>query len=139
DPAGNRVMQAIDPAGANIVTTYAYNAASQLESESTPLEHDRLVTYGYDEWANQTARSTRAGSNPNAAASREAFGYNYLNLLDTYRSAVRVSGGSTSPRTWRYDYWPTGERASKTSLAASETTSQLYVPRFGDVATEYLQ
>jgi RHS repeat-associated protein len=36
---------------------------------------------------------------------------------------------------WQYEFWPTGERYAKTNLGSS--ASELYIPRGGDVATEY--
>lgn len=117
DPAGNRRTQTID----GVVSTLTYNAAGQLVTESAP---GRTVTHEYDEWGNETVRRATVG----ATTTIETYGYNHLNLLSSYTS-------SATGAAWQYDYWPSGERYAKTSL--STNSGEVYVPRFGDVATEY--
>ncbi|HYF01217.1 MAG TPA: RHS repeat-associated core domain-containing protein, partial [Planctomycetota bacterium] len=105
-------------------TTYAYNAAGQLTTETT-ASTNTTVSYEYDEWGNQKRRLKKQGA---TVLSDERFGYNYRNLLSTYTN-------SSTGANWQYDYWPTGERYGKTNLSTSE--SELYIPRFGDVLSEY--
>jgi RHS repeat-associated protein len=135
DPVGNRKSQVIT---GGATTTYTYNAASQLKTEVTG---NKSVRYDYDQWANQTSRNTQIQQGQRIALSTEAFTYNYLNLLAIYRPGpVPIHpGGATPPTGWQYDYWPTGDRAAKANLKPVPSQSELYVPRFGDVATEYSQ
>lgn len=122
-PSGNRTIQTIN----GVITTLAYNSANQLVSEIAP---DHSVTHQYDQWGNEAIRTTTTGTGPSAQTTTEAFGYNYLNLLSSYTN-------SATGANWQYDFWPSGERYGKTDLNAQ--ASQLYVPRFGDVVTEYSQ
>jgi RHS repeat-associated protein len=117
-PSGNRTTATVD----GVVTTYTYNAANQLISESSTA---KTVTHQYDQWGNETVRvTTPAGQ----SAITETYGYNHLNKMSSYTN-------SATGANWQYDFYPTGERYAKTNL--STNTSELYVPRFDDVATEY--
>jgi YD repeat-containing protein len=99
DPAGNRRWMKVDGAQ----TDYVYDSGSRLTLETRPggvqVEHD------YDEWGNETLRTTTSGASPTVV---EAYGYNHLNLLSSY---VKTTGGAESAN-WQYDYWPTGERCA---------------------------
>jgi hypothetical protein len=52
-------------------------------------------------------------------------------VLSTYTN-------STSGASWNYTFWPSGDRYQKINNAGS-TSKELYVPRFGDVVTDYTQ
>src|SRR5207248_3131937 len=90
-PGGNRTSQTVD----GITTTYAYNAADQLISESAP---NRAVAHTYDEWGNEIARTTQLTSQPPSdpltQTITETYGYNHLNLLSTYANSQTL---------WQYD------------------------------------
>ncbi len=116
DPAGNRDWQKIG----EVETTLSYNAASQLIGEAAP---GRSVSHEYDEWGNEKRRTTTETSQV-----VEEYTYNYLNLMSGYENLL-------SGARWAYDFWPTGERYSKTNLGTN--VSELYIPRGGDVAAEY--
>jgi RHS repeat-associated protein len=116
DPAGNRLWHVI----AGVRTDFVYNSASQLVSEAAP---GKTVSHEYDEWGNEKVCTTTQGG----ATTTETYGYNYLNLMSLYAP----QGGAS----WQYDFWPTGEKYAKTNLGDSH--AELYIPRGGDVATEY--
>jgi RHS repeat-associated protein len=124
DPAGNRKTSTVG----GVQTDYTYNAASQLVSEHTPAaggQPVRDVAHAYtDGWGNETSRVTTTGGTPVT----ETYVYNYLNLLSSYTKGSTVSE--------QYDFWPTGERYAKRNLITT-SDQELYVPRFGDVTTEY--
>ena len=119
DPAGNRVFTEIN----GVRTTYAYNSASQMVTETSPAE---TVSHEHDEWGNETARVTTAlpAGGPSVT---ESYGFNYMNQMSAY-----VKGATR----WQYDFWPTGERYAKVNLNDA-AGNEYYVPRFGDVVTEY--
>jgi len=122
--SGNRASAVIDGA----VVAYGYNAANQLISETSTA---KIVTHEYDEWGNEVKRTHAPAAtpgNPIPTPLVERYGYNHLNLLSTYTN-------SATGANWQYDFYPTGERYGKADL--NTNTSELYVPRFGDVATEY--
>ncbi len=121
DRAGNRKEKRVD----GVPTTYTYNAANQLAQEYT-ASTDTRVEYEYDEWGNQTLRRTRVGA---TVTSQESYLYNHLGVMSGY---TNTSTGTTA----QYEYWPTGERASK---AVNGGNPELYISRFGDVVTEYDQ
>lgn len=116
---GNRSGATINGAA----VTYTYNAANQLISESSAA---KTVNHTYDQWGNESQRVTTQGT----TTITENYSYNHLNVMSGYTN-------SQTGANWQYAVWPEGERYSKTNLTAG--TSELYVPRFGDVATEYTQ
>ena len=118
DPAGNRRRLTIGAA----ITDYTYNIASQLTNEITPTVS--TVAHGYDEWGNESTRTTTPSGGSGVT---ETYVYNYLNLLADYQKPTVH---------WQYDYWPTAERYAKTNLNNS-SQNELYVQRAGDVVTEY--
>jgi RHS repeat-associated protein len=124
-PGGERQSQTVD----GVTTTYAYNSANQLVSESAP---NRTVDHTYDEWGNESTRTTslvvRTPSGTTTQTTTETYGYNHLNLLSTYTN-------SQTGAAWQYDYYPSGERYGKTDLNAN--AGEVYVPRFGEVVGEY--
>ena len=95
-------MQVVDPLGANVVTTYVYNAASQLKSESTPLQNNKIVTYAYDQWANQKSRFTQIGN-----AVPPLFAYQLAGSVRAYLDARAALRGprSCSEEAGRADNW----------------------------------
>jgi RHS repeat-associated protein len=116
DPAGNRITQTID----SVATSFSFDAGNQLIEETAP---GRSVSHTYDEWGNEISRVTTE-----ATVTTETFGYNYLNILSAYSNSA--TGGAM-----QYDFWPGGERYSKSNLVAN--TSELYALRAQDVSTEY--
>jgi RHS repeat-associated protein len=108
DPAGNRKFTEVD----GQTTTYEYNAASQLVAETGTIS----VSHAYDTWGNEESRTSNGVT--------ETYQYNHLNLLSVY-----TKPGATT----QYEYWPTGERYSK----STGSNLELYVPRHGDVGAEY--
>jgi RHS repeat-associated protein len=122
DPAGNRKTSTIG----GVLTTYSYNIASQLTDEISSVQ---TVHHVYtDGWGNENSRMTGPPSGGSGPTVTETYVYNYLNLLSSYTK------GSTASE--QYDFWPTGERYAKRNLIAT-SDMELYVPRFGDVVTEY--
>jgi RHS repeat-associated protein len=124
-PGGERQSQTVD----GVETSYAYNSAHQLVSETAP---GRSVDHAYDELGNEITRATTAVTQtpqgPVSETTTETYGYNHLNLLSTYSN-------SKTGALWQYDYYPTGERYGKTDLDAN--AGEVYVPRFGEVVAEY--
>jgi RHS repeat-associated protein len=126
DPGGNRLTQTLQ----GIQTDYAYDAAGRLVEERTPATA-RRVTRTYDEWGNQRTVRTVEGTNP-ILFHDEVFAYDALDRLVSYGAGRALDAAASG---WRYAYWPTGDRYSKTDLATSR--QELWVPRFGDVVAEY--
>ena len=120
DPAGNRLSTTIN---SGTPTTYTYNAASQLTSESGP---GQSVSHLYDEWGQEKSRTTTPTS---GTAFTESYIYNYLNQLSDYQKTL----GSVH---WQYDFWPTGERYAKRNLN-NAADNEFYISKTGDVVTEY--
>lgn len=121
---GNRQSAVID----GVPTSYTYNAANQLVSETSSV---KTVTHEYDDLGNETKRTSIPAAtpeNPNPTPTVERYGYNHLNLLASYTN-------SATNANWQYDFYPSGERYGKTDL--NTASSELYVPKFGDVSTEY--
>ncbi len=121
DAAGNRTSQTI---GAD-ATTFQYNDASQLTDESWP---DRTLTHLYDEWGNETTRTTLQGP----STITETYGFNHLNLMSSY---VRVLGPETQA-SWTYLYHSTAERYAKLK-SVGDGSSEYYVPAGGNVVIDY--
>lgn len=122
--SGNRTSAVIN----GVTVSYTHNAANQLIQETSSLS---TVSHRYDEWGNEVQRTTTpvsTPSNPTPMPTVEQYGYNYQNHLSSYAN-------SSTGANWQYDFYPTGERYGKTDLNLGN--SELYVPRFGDVATEY--
>lgn len=121
DPAGNRTLTTV----AGVDTINDYNSASQLISETSA---SRTVSHYYDEWGNESSRTTTPAGGGTVV--HESFTYNYLNLLSDYaKDSAAIHE--------QYDYWPTGERYSKINMVGVPV-QEIYVPRAGDVATEYV-
>lgn len=117
-PGGNRLTQTID----GVTTTYTYNAAQQLVSETST---QRNVSHQYDEWGNEAQRVTTVSGQPTMT---ETYGYNYLNMLSAYSN-------SQTGALWQYQPWVTGERYSKKNMVSG--VSELYAVRAGDVVADY--
>jgi RHS repeat-associated protein len=118
DKQGNRKTEVVD----GVTTTYTYNDASQLVSESSP---SKTITHAYDTLGNEITQTT---SITGGGSIIEAYGYNHLNLMSSYTNSA--TGAS-----WQYDYWPTRERYQKSNLQTTESTQFLH--RLWEAATEY--
>lgn len=113
DPAGNRKRQVIN----GVAVDLEYNALSQLIRETG----GRDVVHEYDPWGSEVRRVS-------AATFTESYVYNHLNLLSCY-------GNTQTGALFEYSYWPNGDRAGKKDANVAE--GQVFIPRFGDVATEH--
>jgi len=118
DPGGNRTSETID----GVTATYTYGSSSRLNQV---VRGSVSVAYGYDGLGNMTSRTT---TEPGQTTIVEEFGYDYMNRMSTYDNSA--TGAS-----WSYQHWPTGNRYEKRDEGAG--TAELYVPRWGDAATEY--
>jgi RHS repeat-associated protein len=127
DQAGNRVSMIVD----GQTTTFAYNSASQLVSESWPS--NKTVTHAYDDWGNEELRTTVEDlGGGQTRTTEEHYGYNYLNTLDLYMKFVDASLVSH----FEYGVWDDGFRASKRNVLTGKV--EYFMPRMGQSITEYV-
>ena len=128
DAAGNRTSQTIT-GSSTVTTTFTYNAASQLVSESRATGQTDKITHVYDTWGNEKTRTTDLQNNGTVDIT-EQFQYNSLNRLSNYTNSI--TGANV-----QYDFWPSGERSCKTDLTTS--TQEHYIPKLDDVVADYTQ
>ncbi|HKS16190.1 MAG TPA: RHS repeat-associated core domain-containing protein [Planctomycetota bacterium] len=120
DPGGNRTTAVID----GVTTTYTYDSGSRLTQSVTGT---KTIAYDYDSVGNLVEKTTTQSGQ---ATIVEEYTYDYMNRMDSYANSV--TGAS-----WTYQHWPTGDRYSKRNMDSEAAT--LFVPRWGDVSTEYGQ
>lgn len=127
DPGGNRTSQTID----DVTTAFEYNAASQLTTEIrvvSATQTDQII-HTYDIWGNEEQRTTNLNSDTTIDIT-ETYQYNYLNRISLYNNSLTSAN-------FEYAYWPGGDRYCKTNNG--NATSEIFIPKLGDVLADYEQ